>query len=260
MTDDNLPVERAETMPAEVDSMAVAMTPMQVLLNKAMDRGLDPDSMRQFISMAREQEDRERQQAYAVAMNRVQSNLQPVMVDSVNTHTGKQYASLKAVHKAVQPVYTNHGFSLSFSEAPCEAEGFKRFTCDVLHAGGHQVTRYIDLPVDDKGPTGKSNKTAVQGWISTFGYAQRVLESKIFAVVTTEDEDLDGQFAEATITEQQAADLKAQCEEVYRTPDRFLKWLEVESFAELPASKLQRASLALEEALRAKMEKAGGSE
>lgn len=263
---DKLPAERPETLPAapqwttdlqpmrDPSGMPAAMTPMQALLHKAMDQRLDPESMQRFIQMARDQEDREREQSYAVAMNAVQSEVRPVFKTGYNAEKRTYHATLEGVHLALQPAYTRQGFSLSFSERECSIEGYKRVHCTVMHSSGHSTEHWIEVPLDDKGAKGAKNKTEIQGWVSSFSYARRVLESQIFAVATTDKEtaDRDGEPAQESITDQQAADLEALIDDVGAARPGFLKWcskragFDLEHFSDLPASAYDAAVKALE--------------
>src|SRR5262249_17001802 len=48
------------------------------------------------------------------AMNRAQADIQPVVRDTENTQTRSLYAKLETVDANIRPIYTRHGFSLSF--------------------------------------------------------------------------------------------------------------------------------------------------
>jgi len=240
------PEKAMEPSQAVAHAPVAPMPPGLALIHRALDENVPPETMKEFFTMAREMEDREREKQYAGALNQVQAEVKPVFKAGRNTEKKTTHATLEGVHRELQPIYTRHGFSLSFTEADCPIEGYKRIQCHVMHAGGHKEVRWFDVPLDNKGPAGKPNKTEMQGWVSSFSYARRVLESQIFAVVTTDMQDRDGEPEATPITEEQAADLEALCSEVGADRARFLGWLGVESFEALPAGRRAQAVKGLE--------------
>ena len=92
-----------------------------------------------------------------------------------------------------------------------------------------------------KGGGMRMNRTQADG--SALEYAQRYGLGQALGI-TTSDEDTDGAAMHPptdTITEQQAADLRALCEEVGEDVEAFLSRAGVDTFAGFPASFHARA-------------------
>lgn len=234
-------------MSAIIELQPTALEPAQVgtLLERAIERGVDADSLQKLVALQERILDRQAEQEFAVAMRQTQAAIQPVLKNRLNKQTESYYATLEALNKAVVPVYTQYGFSLSFGTEDSPTEGYIRIVCDVFHIGGHTRRYHFDLPLDDVGIAGKTNKTRVHASGSTLSYGRRYLTMLIFNVSTTDDNDGNG-GKPPLITEQQVADLEALAQEVGADVAKFCQWFKVESLAEIHASNYSRAVKGLE--------------
>ncbi|MCE6977286.1 hypothetical protein EI534_07710 [Pseudomonas frederiksbergensis] len=118
-----------------------------------------------------------------------QKRIKPVTRNALNKHTASTYARLEDIDRAISPIFTEEGFSLSFGTADSRLPGHLRVTCECMHAGGHTKLYQLDLPIDAAGSGGKTNKTGVQANGSTISYGRRYLTQMIFNVTTTDDDD-----------------------------------------------------------------------
>jgi hypothetical protein len=73
--------------------------------------------------------------AFNDAMRTVQSEMPKIRRNKKNAQTGSLYADLEAVTNAAVPIYTKHGFSLSFSQADGAPDGKMRIQCYCSNAG-----------------------------------------------------------------------------------------------------------------------------
>lgn len=232
-------------MNAVIEAQPQAIAQASTLLERAIEKGVDPDSLSRLVALQERILDRQAEQDFASAMRQTQAAIQPVLKDRRNSQTDSNYATLEALNKAVVPVYTQYGFSLSFGTEDSPTEGYIRIVCDVFHIGGHTRRYHFDLPLDDAGMGGKTNKTKVHASGSTLSYGRRYLTMLIFNVSTTDDDDGNGGKG-ALITEQQVADLTALAQEVGADVAKFCQWFKVESFADIKAEHYGRAVKALE--------------
>lgn len=234
-------------MSAIIEVAPRSMEPVQAatLLERAIERGVDADSLQKLVALQERILDRQAEQEFAVAMRQTQAEILPVLKNRRNAQTDSNYATLEALNKAVVPVYTRHGFSLSFGTEDSPTPGYIRIVCDVFHTGGHTRRYHFDLPLDDAGIAGKTNKTKVHASGSTLSYGRRYLTMLVFNVSTTDDDDGNGARG-ALITEQQVADLEALAQEVGADVAKFCQWFKVASFADIKAEYYSRAVKALE--------------
>lgn len=159
------------------------------LLAIAVQRGTDADQLGKLLDLQERWEAGQARKAYAAAMKAVQGEAPKIAKEATNTQTKSQYALLETINAGLVPVYTRHGFSLSFSQGDSPTDGHIRIVCDVSHEAGHSEVRHVDLPLDMAGINGNVNKTAIHATGSTYSYGRRYLTCMIFNVSTGDDDD-----------------------------------------------------------------------
>lgn len=174
---------------APVSDSAALMT---AVARAASDPTVDVEKMERLFAMHERMEGKQSERAYAEAMTRVQMAMPTIEKTRKNAQTNSEYADLEAINKAIVPVYTAEGFSLSFGQADCPTADCVRITCDVLHAGGHSKNYWYDNPIDDAGIAGKTNKTPTHGRSSATTYARRYITNMIFNLTIGDDDDGNG--------------------------------------------------------------------
>jgi hypothetical protein len=218
-----------------------------VLVELAIERGLDPDKLGKLIELAERMDDREAQADYQQAMRRAQEKMPTVVRDADNKQTGSRYARFETVLHVCKPVWTGEGFSLAFSEADCPVAHHKRTVLTVMHDAGHRETSSIDLPLDGVGPKGNAiaGMNAVQAAMSTGTYAQRALVCRVFNI-TVANQDVDGNSpSKGCISRAQVAQINTLIDELADlgaplSLPRMLAWqaeataLAIESLDDLP--------------------------
>jgi len=172
-------------------------TPMG-LIQFALQKDLDIDKLKELIGMQRDSEDRHARMLFGEALANAQAEITRIVPDCKNEQTRSRYASFAALDRAIRPVYTNYGFSLSFSvESQTEAEMV--MVCDVSHRAGHTRQYKLPIPRDGKGAKGNDVMTKTHATGSAASYARRYLLGMIFNLAIGEDKDGndDGPMSEA---------------------------------------------------------------
>jgi hypothetical protein len=157
------------------------------------------------------------------AMSAAQAEMQPVMRDAKNDQTNSKYARLETIDAAMRPIYTRHGFSLSFNSEPIDGPNV-RIACEVAHMAGHSKIFHLDAALDTAGPQGRANKTPLHGLGSSVSYLRRYLTCMIFHIVLM-NEDTDGNRPRpdtGLITHGQKMDLKGLLRETHTLEAKFL--------------------------------------
>jgi hypothetical protein len=152
--------------------------------------------------------------------------MRPVATDASNPQTRSRYASYFALDKAVRPIYTKHGFALSFNTAEGAPAGEVRVVCFVSHGKGHTRTYHADMPADGKGAKGGDVMTRTHATGSAFSYGQRYLLKMIFNIAIGADDDGNSAGGRPDrISDEQASNLRDLAIEASADLPRFLTYM-----------------------------------
>jgi hypothetical protein len=162
-------------------------TLIEFLARAVRDPSIDVHKLEAIYRMQREIVADDRRVQFHDAMSAVQGEILPVARNAYNDQTKSKFATLEAVDVAIRPIYTAHGFRLSFTETPSDAPEM-RITC-LCSRSGHEETYFLSALSDTVGPQGKPNKTNVQGVGSSVSYLRRYLTYMIFNVALRDDND-----------------------------------------------------------------------
>jgi len=125
------------------------------------------------------------------AMNAAQSELGRIAPDLTNPQTRSKYASYAQLDRVIRPVYSRHGFSLSFDTGDAPQPEMVRVLCYVSHKAGHTRTYRTDMPADGKGAKGGDVMTKTHAHGAAMQYGMRYLLKYIFNIAVG-DLDTDG--------------------------------------------------------------------
>jgi hypothetical protein len=127
---------------------------LQIIDRASRDPLVDIDKMKQLMEMRNRMKAEQAELEFDAAMSSAQEEMDPVRADANNPSTKSKYASLAALDAAIRPIYTKHGFAVTFDTADCPKEGYERIVAKVSHPGGHRERPHIDMPADGKGAKG----------------------------------------------------------------------------------------------------------
>jgi len=162
---------------------------LEVIARAARDPSVDIDKMERLIAMQERVQARDAELAFNQAMNAAQAEMRPIAANASNPQTRSRYATFDKLDRVLRPVYTAHGFSLSFDEADSPKPDHVRVVCYVAHIGGHTRTYHRDMPADGKGSKGNDvmSKTNAAGAAGSYG--ARYLLKGIWNVAVGEEDD-----------------------------------------------------------------------
>jgi hypothetical protein len=177
------PVSGALTRVVEPTDIATTFERM------AKDPTVDVTKFERLIALMERGEARKAETAFNAAMSAAQREMRPVAADAFNPSTRSKYASYEAIHSALRPIYTAHGFGLSFNTAPAASPDHVVILCLVTHEMGHSREYQVDMPADGKGARGSDVMTKTHAVGSAVSYGMRYLLKMIFNVAIGEDDD-----------------------------------------------------------------------
>lgn len=187
----NAIVERQEQAPVAVTSESATM--LQVIQSMATNPACDMDKLERLMELKERMDAKTAEADFNAALSRVQGNMGRVGADATNNQTRSQYATYGKLDKAVRPIYTAEGFSLSFSTEKA-GEGMVGMVCYVSHRGGHTREYRAEVPSDGKGAKGGDVMTKTHAFGSGTSYGMRYLLKMIFNIAIGEEDD-DGNAA-----------------------------------------------------------------
>ncbi len=258
MTEAAKNLAQVETIPQEEKPRTDAQRMIAVIEQATVNPDVTPEKLRQMLDIQLVVMDRQAKIEFDEAMAQCQSDMAELRIlkKAENKQTDSNYAKHEAICAAIKPVYTKHGFRLSFAEGKPDLDGEIRVHCTVTHRMGHSEAYWMDLPADSAGIKGTVNKTPIHAKGSTFSYGRRYLTLMIFDLATYDDNDGNRppQSVEL-ITEEQVNQLHSKATE-HGILDDFKKWLtsaiKVKTIEDIPAAAFNVVSKKLDQSIKAR--------
>ena len=215
---------------------AIALTPMD-MLNQAVERGANIDVLEKLMGLQERWEKNHARKAFDAAIAAAKAEITPV-VRNAEGHNSKRYADFAAIARAVDPIISRHGLSYRFRSTQSDKINV---TCVLSHKDGHCEETTLSGPADTSG-----SKNAIQAIGSTLTYLQRYSLVQALGLAASNDDDGKAAGFGNVVSEEQADAIRSLALEVKADLPRFLKYLDVESIADIPASRFEQAKHALE--------------
>ena len=170
---------------------------MSLITRAASDPTVDIDKLERLMQLHQTMGAQQAEANFNAAMSRAQSEMAPISADATNPQTASQYATYAKLDRVLRPIYTGHGFALSFDSGDGAPEGHIRIIAHVSHSAGHTRKYKLDMPTDGKGIKGNSMMTQTHAMGSGVTYGQRYLLKMIFNVaIGTDDNDGNAQVSD----------------------------------------------------------------
>jgi len=214
---------------------------LAVIARAASDPSVDIDKFERLLALQERVSAQQAEREFNDAMNKAQSEIGRVVADKKNSQTGSNYASEAALDRVVRPVYSRHGFSLSFNSGKSDTDSFVKVICYCAHSEGHTRTYEIDMPADGKGAKGNDVMTKTHATGSGLSYGKRYLLKLIFNVAIGDDDDGNAAGATALITEPQSVTLNDLIESTGTNREKFLEYFKIVALGEMAAKDYLRA-------------------
>jgi hypothetical protein len=189
---DHVPAIAPENAVIEQEPAGVTSAQLEMIVRAATDPRVDIEKMERLMAMHDKLVERQTLGAFNEAMALAQAEMRPIATDMENKQTSSEYASYAAIDRKIRPIYSKHGFSLSFDTGEGAPENWIRVLCHVAHRGGYTRTYHVDLPADGIGPKGSAVMTKTHAAGSAYTYAQRYLAKLVFNISVGDDDDGNG--------------------------------------------------------------------
>ena len=186
-------MKQAELIPSEpMQTALVAQSqapsnPLQILA-LAVEKGAGIETIERLVALHQQMEEREAKASFDEAMNAAQKEMDPVRTNTDNPQTRSRYATYQALDKIMRPIYTRHGFSLSFNTEDFGDGSVVKIVCYVAR-GKYERKYQIVMPADGKGAKGGDVMTKTHATGAAHTYGRRYLLCDIFNIVVGDDKD-----------------------------------------------------------------------
>ena len=164
---------------------------LMMIERAARDQSVDIEKMDRLLQMKERMDAKAAQIEYDAAMSRAQEEMRPIRANLENPQTRSEYADYAALDRAIRPIYSRHGFSLSFGTGDTKLDNHVRVVCTVA-AHGHREHPFLDMPADGKGARGNDVMTKTHATGAAITYGKRYLLGMIFNLAVTRDDDGNG--------------------------------------------------------------------
>lgn len=235
----SLPAENIRPIDGPVSVLPAAQTEtsavMHMIERASRDPAVDIDKLQRLMEMREKIEMQAAERAFNTSMKGAQSEMRPIAADAENPQTKSRYASYAALDRALRPIYTKHGFALSFDEADSPKPEHIRVLCYVTHDAGFTRTYRKDMPADGKGAKGGDVMTKTHAAGSAFSYGQRYLLRMIFNIAIGNDDDGNAAGAEPPpkMTAEDLEILNKAIADTKTNVEQFLDFLQAETLDSL---------------------------
>lgn len=255
ITSTGKPMERVPVQPPQ--------SLIEVIARAASDPSVDIEKMDRLLQMQERMQKNAAEAEFNEAMTTAQAEMGRIKTNKENSQTHSRYADYATLDRALRPIYTKHGFALSFNtlEAPAEIVRVEAY----VSRGGFTRSYRVDMPSDGKGAKGNDVMTKTHATGAAMTYGMRYLLKMIFNVAIGED-DTDGNVPNAVITDDQAEELKKLIEDLAIEVDgddrnyagwleRFVEHMKVGALSEILAKNFDRAKTAIAQTRKAAVPK-----
>ena len=179
----------AQVADEEPVALATSDSTVGLFERLARDPNTSVEKIERLMGLWERNEGRLAENAFNKAMSEAQAEMEPISADATNPQTHSRYASYAQLDRALRPIYTQHGFGLSFDTGETPLETHVRVCCKVTHIGGFARDYHLDMPADGKGAKGGDVMTKTHATGSALSYGMRYLLKMIFNVAVGEDDD-----------------------------------------------------------------------
>jgi len=228
--------KQAQIVPADEEVIAQHEEDQMIAMIEriVMTPEIPIDRLEKMLEMRERIEEKKAEQEFNVAMSEVQAEITPIIANKKGQNNN--YATYDQVDREIRPIYTKHGFSLTFNTEKTSNPGEIDILCYVSHNLGYSRTYSLAMPADGKGAKGGDVMTKTHAAGSALSYGMRYLLGLIFNLAIIKDDDgIAASLKVETITEEQQATVQDLLDSTEADKARFLKWAKVAKISEINA-------------------------
>jgi hypothetical protein len=159
-----------------------------VISRAAQDPNFDVDKLERLVAMQEAQQQRQADQQFNNALAAAEAEMEPIRTDANNPQTRSRFATFGRLDSAARPIYTKHGFGVSWNTEPSGDPNIIR-TVGTLTNGMTSRRYQWDNPIETKGAKGTEFTTRTWAQSSAFTYSKRILLTAMFNLAVSDLDD-----------------------------------------------------------------------
>lgn len=218
------------------------------LIRFALERGeVDIEVLERLVALQERVLERDARAAFFDALHAFQEECPEIAKSrtaNIKTRSGGTYsytfAPLEEITRTIRPVLHRHGLAFAW-DTDGMGDGALNVVCVLRHVDGHEERARFPVPTGTDAAMSDAQKN---GAALTYGRRQSLVA--VLGLTTADDADAPLPESAATITEKQIADLDVLIDDVGADKARFLKYMSVESLADITAARFAQAVADLE--------------
>jgi hypothetical protein len=177
---------KKQAKPAKGNALTLRQTSPELLIQRAIDKGVSVETMERLLAMRRELKAEYAKQAFDEAMAAFQAECPTIKkTKPVKDKNGRElyrYAPIDSIVEQVKPHLKKSGFSYTVD---AKTDGMITAICKVTHELGHSETSEFSVPTSSNAIMNKAQEFA-----SALTFAKRYAFCNAFGILTG-DEDND---------------------------------------------------------------------
>jgi ERF superfamily len=159
-----------------------------VIDRAASDPNFDVDKLERLVAMQEAAQQRNADQLFNEALSAAEAEMGTIATNANNPQTKSKYATFARLDGVIRPIYTKHGFGISFNTEPMGEPSMIRVV-GMLSNGMIQRRFQVDMPIVTQGLRGQDMMTRTHATISAISYGKRSLEILMFNLAIGDDDD-----------------------------------------------------------------------
>ena len=153
---------------------------LAALIDRMLKSDVDLDKADRIIEMQRDWEMREAERIFAQSLTAAEAEMETVRADASNPQTRSRYAKFASLDAAIRPIYTKHGFAISFTTEATNVPDSIMVVGTLSHALGCTRRTQIPVPIVTRGFKGQEMMTPIHATMSAISYGKRHIEVMMF--------------------------------------------------------------------------------
>ena len=219
------------------DSTELAAEPepvslLQVIERASRDPNVDIDKMERLMAMHERMMAKKDESEFNDALVHCQNECGTISADATNPQTRSKYLTYAKLDKALRPIYTKYGISISYGTEDSPKADCIRVIAHVSRKG--YTRKYqADMPADGKGAKGGDVMTKTHAAGAAMSYGARYLLKGIFNIsIGEDDDDGNGRGHRQSMPEKTIADWEAAINELPNVEAATEMWAKISKATE----------------------------